>query len=157
MTREVEQSTLTVVCGLLVTLFYLGLLLVEAGSVRSKNVSTVFTRGFTCFTISVVIFWVCGFAFALSPGHVFIGFHPDFFGVTPFPQTFPSTSFSCLLWWPPFPLLCRLVLSPKELTWAANLLWRLLWLDFSFRFQHTVSGRRIAGYGCTVWKMQEVL
>ena len=81
MTSEDQQSSVTVVCGLLVTLSYLGLLLVEAGSVRRKNVSTVFTRGFTCFSISVVIFWVCGYAFALSPGHSFIGFHPDFFGL----------------------------------------------------------------------------
>ena len=83
---ELQQSSITVVCGLLVILLYLGLLLVEAGSVQSKNVSTVFTRGFACFTISVVIFWVCGFSFAISPGHSFIGFHPDFFGLHSLPS-----------------------------------------------------------------------
>ena len=83
---QLQQSTFTVVCGLLVIFLYLGLLLVEAGSVRSKNVSTVFTRGLACFTISVIISWVCGFAFALSPGHSFIGFHPDFFGLHSLPS-----------------------------------------------------------------------
>ena len=86
MTSDVEESMFAVVCGLLVILMYLGLLLIEAGSVRSKNVSTVFTRGLACFAISIVLFWICGYAFAVSPGHSFIGFHPDFFGLHSLPS-----------------------------------------------------------------------
>ena len=86
MTSDAEESMFAVVCGLLVILLYLGLLLIEAGSVRSKNVSTVFTRGLACFAISIVLFWICGYAFAVSPGHSFIGFHPDFFGLHSLPS-----------------------------------------------------------------------
>ena len=75
---EVESPLTEVVCGCLVLLSYLGLLLVEAGSVRSKNVASIFTRGFVCLALTIVIFWMFGYAFAFSTGHPFIGFWDKF-------------------------------------------------------------------------------
>ena len=62
-----------VVCGCLVLLLHLGHLLVEAGSVRKKNVSCVFTRGLLCLALSTTAFWLCGYALAFSPGSGFQG------------------------------------------------------------------------------------
>ena len=54
-TSHSDSSLMQVLSGLFVLVLQLGLQLVEAGSIRSKNTSTVFMRGLACLTISVVI------------------------------------------------------------------------------------------------------
>ena len=76
-----DSSIMQVMCGLFVLFLQLGLQLVEAGSIRSKNTSTVFMRGLGCLTISVVISWVCGYAFSFSPGHYLLGYDSNWFGL----------------------------------------------------------------------------
>jgi len=76
-----DSSMIQVSCGFLVLLLQLGLQLVEAGSIRSKNTSTVFMRGLACLTISVVITWVCGYSFTFSPGHYLLGYDSNWFGL----------------------------------------------------------------------------
>ena len=64
--------------SMLVFLMFLGLLMIEAGCVRSKNVASVFLRGLATLTISLVTSWICGFMFALSSGHYLIGYDSDY-------------------------------------------------------------------------------
>jgi len=72
--------------GLLVLLLQLGLQLVEAGSIRSKNTSAVFMRGLACLTISLVISWVCGYSFSFSSGHYLLGYSSGWFGLHSVPD-----------------------------------------------------------------------
>jgi len=74
-------SLIQIFSGLLVLLLQLGLQLVEAGSVRSKNTAAVFMRGLACLTISVVLSWVCGYSFTFSSGHFLIGLDSNVFGL----------------------------------------------------------------------------
>jgi len=79
-----------VVSGVLVLLLHLGLLLVEAGAVRRKNVASVFTRGLACLMVTVVLSWVCGFALAMSEGNPFVGTSTGYFGLHTLPAAAPS-------------------------------------------------------------------
>lgn len=79
-----------VVSGVLVLLLHLGLLLVEAGAVRRKNVASVFTRGLACLMVTVVLSWVCGFALAMSEGNPFVGTSTGYFGLHALPAASPS-------------------------------------------------------------------
>ena len=76
-----DSSMMQVLSGLFVLILLLGLQLVEAGSTRSKNTSTVFMRGLACLTITVVISWVCGYSFTFSPGHYLLGYDSNWFGL----------------------------------------------------------------------------
>ena len=79
-------AVIQVFSGLFVLLLQLGLQLVEAGSIRSKNTSAVFMRGLACLTISVVISWVCGYAFSFSSGHYLLGYSSGWFGLHSVPD-----------------------------------------------------------------------
>ena len=64
--------------SMLVFLMLLGLLMIEAGCVRSKNAASVFLRGLASLMISLVTSWICGYMFAHSSGHYLIGYDSNF-------------------------------------------------------------------------------
>ena len=64
--------------SMLVFLMLLGLLMVEAGCVRSKNAASVFLRGLASLMISLVTSWICGYMFAHSSGHYLIGYDSNY-------------------------------------------------------------------------------
>jgi len=63
------------ISGLLVLLMHLGFTLIEAGSVRTKHTASVFARNLISLIISILIFWILGYAFAFGSGHFFIGYN----------------------------------------------------------------------------------
>ena len=67
---------------MLVLLMLIGLQMIEAGSVRSKNVSSVFLRGIATLTISIGCSWICGFMFCFSKGHYLLGYDSDYLALT---------------------------------------------------------------------------
>ena len=73
-----ENTYMSPVYSLLVFLMLIGLQMIEAGSVRSKNVSSVFLRGIATLTISIVCSWICGFMFCFSKGHYLLGYDSDY-------------------------------------------------------------------------------
>lgn len=73
-----DNELWSLLCSMLVFLMFLGLLMIEAGCVRSKNVASVFFRGLASLTISLVTSWICGFMFAHSSGHYLIGYDSNF-------------------------------------------------------------------------------
>ena len=73
-----ESVNLEVLCTLTVLLMLLGLQMIEAGSVRSKNVSSVFMRGLASLTICIICSWLTGFMFTHSAGHYLLGYDPDY-------------------------------------------------------------------------------
>ena len=73
--------------SLCVLLLHLGLQLVEAGSVRSRSVSSVMMRGLTSLTLTVITTWVCGYCFAFSPGGPMLGTDPAYLVLTSLPST----------------------------------------------------------------------
>ena len=78
MMEEKESSMFYTICAMLVLLMMLGLQMIEAGSVRSKNVSSVFMRGFATLTISLICSWICGYMFTYSDGHYLLGYDHDY-------------------------------------------------------------------------------
>jgi len=56
----------------------LGLQMIEAGSVRSKNVSSVFLRGLASLTICIICSWLTGYMFTHSSGHYLLGYDADY-------------------------------------------------------------------------------
>ena len=73
-----DHESWSLFCSMLVFLMFLGLLMIEAGCVRSKNAASVFLRGLASLTISLVTSWICGFMFAHSSGHYLIGFDSNY-------------------------------------------------------------------------------
>jgi len=73
-----DHEAWSLLCSMLVFLMFLGLLMIEAGCVRSKNAASVFLRGLATLTISLVTSWICGFMFAHSSGHYLIGFDSNY-------------------------------------------------------------------------------
>ena len=92
-----DHEAWSLLCSMLVFLMFLGLLMIEAGCVRSKNAASVFLRGLACLTISLVTSWICGFMFAHSSGHYLIGFDSNYSTLHRVPEvtiliTFPISS-----------------------------------------------------------------
>ena len=75
-TSDPESESL--LYSMLVFLMLLGLLMIEAGCVRSKNAASVFLRGLASLMISLVTSWICGFMFAHSSGHYLIGYDSNY-------------------------------------------------------------------------------
>ena len=73
--------------SLCVLLLQLGLQLVEAGSVRSKSVSSVMMRGLTSLTLAIIASWICGYCFAWSSGGPMLGTDPGHLVLTKLPST----------------------------------------------------------------------
>ena len=73
-----ESANLEIWCSMTVLLMLLGLQMIEAGSVRSKNVSSVFMRGLASLTIVIICSWLTGFMFTHSSGHYLLGYDPDY-------------------------------------------------------------------------------
>ena len=82
-----EMSWHRLASSLCVLLLHLGLQLVEAGSVRSRSVSSVMMRGLTSLTLTVITTWVCGYCFAFSPGGPMLGTDPAYLVLTSLPST----------------------------------------------------------------------
>jgi len=66
-----EVLKILVICGLF--LFNAGLALLEAARSRSKNVATTITKHTTCFLLSCIAFWLCGYGIAFGGGNTFAG------------------------------------------------------------------------------------
>ena len=73
--------------SLCVLLLHLGLQLVEAGSVRSRSVSSVMMRGLASLTLTLITTWVCGYCFAFSPGGPMLGTDPGYLVLTRLPTS----------------------------------------------------------------------
>ena len=56
------------------TLFKAGFGFIEAGSVRSKNVTNILIKNFADLCFGGLSFFLCGFAFAFGAGSPFIGY-----------------------------------------------------------------------------------
>ena len=84
--EEQENSMFYTICAVLVLLMMLGLQMIEAGSVRAKNVSSVFMRGFASLTISIICSWICGYMFTFSEGHYLLGYDHDYLILHKVPQ-----------------------------------------------------------------------
>ena len=57
-----------------------GFALIEAGTVRAKNATSILIKNVSDMCFGAVAFWACGFAFAFTDGNPFIGFK-HFFAV----------------------------------------------------------------------------
>jgi len=88
-------SWLELVCSLCLLLLHLGLQLVEAGSVRSKSVSSVMMRGLTSLTLATISSWMCGYCFAWSSGGPMLGTDPAYLTLT----NLPASSYSHFLFY----------------------------------------------------------
>jgi len=77
MTKTDSESE-SLLFSMLLFLMLLGLLMIEAGCVRSKNAASVFLRGLASLMISLVTSWICGYMFAHSSGHYLIGYDSNF-------------------------------------------------------------------------------
>ena len=86
---ELEKSwdSSQLASSLCVLLLQLGLQLVEAGSVRSRSVSSVMMRALTSLTLTVITTWMCGYCFAFSPGGSMLGTDPRYLVLTSLPST----------------------------------------------------------------------
>jgi len=81
-TKMDENTSMSPLYSMLVLLMLIGLQMIEAGSVRSKNVSSVFLRGIATLTISIGCSWICGFMFCFSKGHYLLGYDSDYLALT---------------------------------------------------------------------------
>ena len=66
-------------CSILVLLGLVGVSLLEAGSVRSKNTASILTRHLVSLLATILIFWILGYAMAFGDGHFFVG--GEYFGL----------------------------------------------------------------------------
>ena len=78
MEKVSDEDNSRLIWSLCVLLMVLGLQMIEAGCVRTKNVASVFMRGFASFTISIISSWLCGFMFSHSSGHYLLGYDSDY-------------------------------------------------------------------------------
>jgi len=81
------SSWLELVSSLCLLLLQLGLHLLEAGSVRSKNVSSVMMRGLSSLALTITASWVCGYCFAWSNGGPVLGSDPAYLVLTNLPTS----------------------------------------------------------------------
>ena len=77
--EELDQLLRDFVCSVLVLLGLVGISLLEAGSVRSKNTASILTRHLVSLLATILIFWILGYAMAFGDGHFFVG--GEYFGL----------------------------------------------------------------------------
>src|SRR5271170_7152049 len=63
-----ENTTWMLLAGILVTLMQGGFALVTSGLCRAKNAGQIVTMNFMIYPLSVLGFWVCGFALMFGGG-----------------------------------------------------------------------------------------
>lgn len=83
---ELDQLLL-IVMGMIVLFMQCGFAFLEAGAVRSKNVTNILIKNvFDCF-VSGVAYWLIGYAFAFGEGNDFIGYSKEHFAISNIPET----------------------------------------------------------------------
>ena len=93
-----ESNSPSIIFSMLVLLMLIGIQMIEAGSVRSKNVSSVFLRGLATLTISLVCSWICGYMFTHTSGHFFLGYNSDYLTLNKVPdkEYYDWVLYSCI-------------------------------------------------------------
>ena len=83
-TAYIFNTLLFLIGGFLVMWMAAGFAMLEAGLVRSKNVSVQCLKNIGLYSIAGLMFWVIGYSIAYP------GFEGGFFGIADFPYAFPS-------------------------------------------------------------------
>ncbi len=75
------NTTWVIVTGVLVMFMQAGFLFLELGFTRGKNVGTMVAKILVNFSISSIVWWMCGFAFAFGGAAKFLGDSGFFLGM----------------------------------------------------------------------------
>ena len=83
---QATNAVWVLTCAIMVFFMQCGFALLECGSVRQKNSSSILIKNLFNICIGTLGFWLIGYAFAFGDVHTFIGFDKRYFASNGFEQ-----------------------------------------------------------------------